>query len=204
MDWKKPGLIATDNPIFPWMILLNTTLITIIGTLISIAPNIASLVIRGALQLSSDEMRWVSIGFIMTLGIVLPLGVWLAGRFGYKKMFVIGIVVFIVGLLFSACCFDFWSCLIGRNIMGLGAGIIFPLSNAMIAQVFPKERLSMALALYIGCAFGFGTAAGHYMGGICTQYISWQSIFWISALASLPSLLLTCALHEESEPQVDK
>jgi len=204
VNWKKPGIIASDKPLYPWIILFNTTFISFVASIIAVGPNVEGLTIRGALHLSSDEMRWVSIGFIMMLGGVLPLGIWMAERFGYKVLFFIGTVIFTLGCVGSAFPWDFYSCLAGRVIMGLGGGIVFPLANSLIAKVFPKQTLPVALALYIGFGFGVGSGAGYFLGGYCAQYIGWQSLFLISAFLCVPSLFLTWLFHEESDPKPEE
>ncbi len=204
ISWDRPGIISSARLVYPWLIWLNVTFISLITGVIAVAPNVAATAIRGDLCLSSDEMLWVSIGFIMMLGLVLPLGIWLAEKYGYKKLFFIGTVIFILGLIAASQAKSFIPFLAGRMIEGIGGGFIFPMSTALLVKVFPKKTLSIALALYIGFGFGLGAGLGYFMGGFCTQNWGWQSIFIVSAFFSLPSLVLTWLLHEETEKKPEE
>lgn len=199
MNWKQPNVFPSTHPFYPWLIHLNLTFLTMITAIAVVAPNVAGTLIRGALQLSSDEMRWVGIGYIMMLGLILPLGVWLAERFGYKKIIFMGTIIFILGSLLSAFCWEFYSCLLGRNLLGIGAGMILPLANTILVQVMPRKNLAPALALYIGFGFGVAAGLGYVIGGFFSQYVDWQMIFLFITAASLPSLVLIAILHQETE-----
>ncbi|HUD01823.1 MAG TPA: MFS transporter [Rhabdochlamydiaceae bacterium] len=197
MSWRTPRF---SSPFLPWLILANVIFASVIGVISATAGYVADSTIQGALQMSNDDLRWISVSFIMMLGIILPLGIYLAVRYGYKIIFFYGLAVFVFGSLLNSLAFDFWSLLISRAIAGAGAGALFPLSIAIIAQIFPKDKLTLPLALYVGLGFGIGTVLGYLVGGYFVQYISWQSPFFLCFLLGLPSLLLTALLHKETEP----
>lgn len=200
MNWRAPQFIDPSSRFLPWLILANVIFATVIGVISATAGYVADSTIQGALQMSNDDLRWISVSFIMMLGIILPLGIYLALRYGYKIIFFMGLGVFVVGSLLNGLAFDFWSLLISRAIAGAGAGALFPLSIAIIAQIFPKEKLTLPLALYVGLGFGIGTVLGYLVGGYFVQYISWQSSFFLCFILGLPSLLVTALLHKETEP----
>jgi DHA2 family multidrug resistance protein len=190
--------VNRKGPIYPWLILLNVTLATIIGTLSATAGFVVNSNIRGTLMLSSDDLQWITISFIMMLGTILPLAVWLADQYGYKKVFLIGIAVFVFGSLLDGFASNFWTFMGSRMIAGMGAGALFPLSVAIIDQTFPKTKLPFAMSLYIGLGFGFGTVAGVMVGGYFAQYFTWESVFYLCFLLGIPILFVTWFLHEES------
>lgn len=200
MNWRAPTFIDPSNRFLPWLILANVIFATVIGVVSATAGYVADSTIQGALQMSDDDLRWISVSFIMMLGIILPLGVYLAVKYGFKIMFFMGLVVFIFGSLLNGFAFDFWSLLLSRVIAGAGAGALFPLSIAIIAQIFPQEKRTLPLALYVGLGFGIGTVLGYLVGGYFTQYISWQSSFLLCCFLGLPLLLVTALLHKETEP----
>jgi DHA2 family multidrug resistance protein len=199
-DWRSPKFINPSNPLLPWLILANIIFATVIGFISALGGFIADSTVRGSLMLSSDDNRWISISFIMMLGIILPLAIYLAERYGYKIIFFAGLFVFVFGSLLNGFAFDFLSLLISRAIAGAGAGALFPLSIAVIAQTFSKKSLTLALSLYVGLGFGIGTALGFLISGYLVQYISWQSPFFLCFLLGIPSLLVTALLHSETKP----
>lgn len=201
-NWKNWCWSKADHPWACWYILANLTLVTFIAVSTVVAPNVAASHIRGDIKLSSDDMRWISIGYIMMLGLVLPLGIWLAEKFGYKKILLMGIGIFITGPLVATFNWNFFSTMIGRSLAGIGAGIIMPLSNAIIVKETPLKYQAIALALYVGIGLGVSTGVGFYFGGWCTQILGWRWLFALIAIAALPFLITTFLFHRETEANV--
>jgi DHA2 family multidrug resistance protein len=186
-----------------WIVLWNIILIGLLGVFSGSAGFIGESTLQGDLALSSDDMRWVSISYIMVLGMVLPLAVFLAQRYGYKRIFFYGSAVFLMGSLFSGFAFDFTSTLLSRALSGIGAGALFPLSIAVIDQVFTKKQITFALVLYVGLVFGGGSGLGFLLGGYLVQYVSWQSPFLVCSAVGCVSLFITHFFHPETEPHRD-
>jgi len=87
IDWKK-NIFALDRPkSYPWIVLMNLILVGTVGVISANAGFVVQSTLQGALMMSQDDMRWISISYIMMLGIILPLAVFLAERYGYKKIF---------------------------------------------------------------------------------------------------------------------
>ncbi len=181
-----------------WLILWNIVLIGIVGVISANAGFVVESTLRGALQLGSDDMKWISISLIMMLGIILPLAVFLAQRYGYKRVFFWGTVVFLLGTLLNSFAFDYYSVLVARALGGIGAGALFPLSIAIIDKVFPKQKVALAITLYVGLVFGFGSSLGFIIGGYFVQFINWHAPFLLCLIVGIPSLFLTHFLHEET------
>lgn len=74
MNWRSPELINPASKFLPWLILANVIFATVIGVISATAGYVADSTIQGALQMSDDDLRWISVSFIMMLGIILPWG----------------------------------------------------------------------------------------------------------------------------------
>lgn len=180
---------------------MNVILAGLIGSISAIAGFISESTFQSSLMLSDDAMRWVSISFIMMLGIILPLAVFLAEKFGYKLLFFYGLIVFLLGSFLNCIATGFISLILSRLVAGAGAGALFPLSIAIIDQVFPKKQVATALALYVGIVFGLGGGVGFFVGGYFSEYLTWQSPFLLCFLAGLPVLPMTWIFHEDTQPK---
>lgn len=203
-SWNTPIFLKEGHPLLPWFILANVTYISLISVFSATGGFVADSTIRGALRLSSDDLQWISISFIMMLGIILPYAIWLAERYGYKRMFFVGTLIFLLGSFLNSLAYDFYSLLISRALAGMGAGALFPISLAVIDRTFPKERLTLAISLYIGLGFGGGTLVAFLAGGYLVQYLSWQSVFWMCGILSLPVLVATWLFHAETEEKKNR
>lgn len=203
ISWRSPNIISQASRFLPWIILANVTYFSFVSVISATGGFITDSTVRGALMLSSDNERWISISFIMMLGITLPYAIWLAERFGYKLLFFLGGGVFLLGSLLNGLSFDFWSLLVSRAVAGAGAGALFPLSIALINQNFPKDLIDVAVPLYIGIGFGGATFFAFLSSGYLIQYVSWQSLFLLCFVLSIPALIATWLFHPETEANKD-
>lgn len=199
-SWKLPNIIKSET-LLSWLIVANVTFISMVGVFSATGGFVADSTIRGALKLSSDDLQWISVSFIMMLGIILPYAIWLAERYGYKRIFFAGACTFILGSFLNGLASDFYTLLISRALAGMGAGALFPISIAVIDHIFPKEKLTLAISLYVGGGFGGGTLGAFLMSGYLVQFVSWQAVFWACGLLSVPVLVTTWLLHPETEPK---
>ncbi len=199
MNWKNPTLISPDRPIYRWLVWLNIAFITHFAVASAGIGFVANSTIRGALMLSSDQQQWLSIAYIMMLANTLPIAIFCAERFGYKITFFMGIFFFGFGSLLDGMAGSFSGFMSSRMLAGAGAGTLFPTSLALIGKVFPRNQVSLAIAAFIGVAFGLGTAFGFIWGGLLTQFFGWEWGFLLCFFAALPALMMTALLVPESE-----
>ncbi len=114
----------------------------------------------------------------------IPLMGKMSDRFGRKRIFMIGIVLFSFGSLLSAFAPSFFAFLLGRVIQAIGTGGIFPITAAFIALSFPDATRAKMLG-YIGVVFGLGTILGPIAGGLIIGNFEWQWIFLINVPISI-------------------
>jgi DHA2 family multidrug resistance protein len=130
--------------------------------------------IQGELALSSPKAQWIQIFYLLAVNSVVPAANWFAERFGYKTMYGLGVLIFALGSGAAALATNFWMLGIVRFIEGIGAGIIFPVGLALIFRNVPKEKLGLALNLYIAVSFGGGLGLGMPLSGYFTEFSSWR------------------------------
>jgi EmrB/QacA subfamily drug resistance transporter len=136
--------------------------------------------IESALSTGLGGVQWILDGYTLPLAaLVLTAGA-LADRFGRRRLFIIGLVIFTAA---SAVCGAAGSIDVldaARAVQGVGAALLFAVSLALIAHATPQaaER-TKAMALY-GATIGLGLAIGPLVGGALTQAISWRAIFLVN------------------------
>jgi EmrB/QacA subfamily drug resistance transporter len=160
--------------------------------------NVALPSIQEDLGFSQENLQWVISAYALVFGGFLLLGGRLADIVGRRAVFVGGLVVFTVG---SLLCGFAWSdeALIGaRAIQGLGAAAITPAALAILTRTFTEGReRNIALGAW-GAVGGFGAAAGVLLGGILTDLLAWEWIFWVNVPVGLVALVLAPILLSES------
>lgn len=201
--WQRPAFTKPDSPIFPWLILLNVIVTTFMAIMSTTITLIADETIQGELGLSSPEASWVITFYLLGLNSTVPSASWMSERFGFRKMYAFGVLVFTIGSGFAGLAPNFWTLGACRFVEGIGAGYIFPIGLAMITRNIPKKRLSLALNLYIAISFGGGSGLGMILAGYFSQFASWRELF----LLFLPFgglATLDCWLFHEDTPQTNK
>jgi EmrB/QacA subfamily drug resistance transporter len=135
--------------------------------------------LRADLHSSLQSLEWTVNAYNLSFACFLLTGAALGDRFGRRRMFTIGLLLF-TGASALAALSPTASMLIGaRAIQGAGAAIVFPLSLTLISEAFPVEKRGAAIGLWGGIT-GLGVAFGPVIGGAVVTGINWHWIFWLN------------------------
>ena len=150
--------------------------------------------IRADLGASLEALEWTVNAYTLAFAVFLLTGAALGDRFGRRRVFVAGLVLFTTASAAAALAPGTGALIAARAVQGLGAAIIAPLSLTLLSAAVPAERRGMAIGLWSGVS-GLGVALGPLVGGAVIEGISWQWIFWLNvpvgvALAPLAARLL--------------
>ncbi len=171
---------------------------TIVGTAL---PRILS-------DLHGTELyTWVVTVYLLTSTVTGPLYGKLSDQFGRRPMLMIGIGLFLLGSLLSGLSQTMWQLILFRGIQGLGAGALFPISLAVIGDLFSPRERGRYQGLF-GGVFAIAMLVGPFLGGYLTDNISWHWIFYVNLPVGLVALaviwrLLPAIRHPERVVSVD-
>ncbi|HET8874250.1 MAG TPA: DHA2 family efflux MFS transporter permease subunit [Gaiellaceae bacterium] len=136
-------------------------------------------VIRVDLGASLEELEWTVNAYTLTFAVLLLTGAALGDRFGRRRMFVIGLVLFTGASAAAALAPSMNALIAARAIQGIGGAIVTPLTLTILSDAFPKEKRGLALGAWSGIA-GLAVASGPLVGGAVVDGISWQWLFWLN------------------------
>jgi MFS family permease len=128
-------------------------------------------------------VAWVTAAFLIVGSAVSPLFGKLGDSYGKKKMFLIALTFYTVGVGLAGLSPSIYFLIAARAIQGIGFAIV-PLALAIIAETFPKERIATAQGI-VSATFGIGAAAGLVVGSYIIQYVSWQWAFHSAFILSV-------------------
>ncbi len=168
---------------------------TIVGTAL---PQIVT-------DLSGNELyTWVVTIYLLTSTITGPIYGKLSDQFGRKLLLLIGIGLFLLGSALCGLAQDMVQLILFRGLQGLGAGALFPISLAVIGDLFsPKER-GKYQGLF-GAVFGLSAIIGPAMGGFLTDQVSWHWVFWVNLpLGALAVYIIARLLPAHTESGVTR
>ncbi|PIS01026.1 MAG: hypothetical protein COT84_04280 [Chlamydiae bacterium CG10_big_fil_rev_8_21_14_0_10_35_9] len=182
-----------------WLILFNVIIATNLAIISAVTSAVAESSIIGDLGIEGSVQQWVTILYFLGVNSAVPIGNWLGDRFGYKRMYFIGVSFFILGSFFVGLSSNFHMIVASRFIEGIGAGLIFPVGLALIMKNFPKEKLSLPINLYLGLSFGGGIGLGSIISGYFAQAGYWQACFFMNIPFGIFCLIATYYEIKETE-----
>jgi EmrB/QacA subfamily drug resistance transporter len=122
---------------------------------------------------------WAFTAYLLTSTISGPLYGKLSDLFGRRPVFLFGIGVFMLGSVLAGLSQEMWQLVAARGIQGLGAGALFPIAMAIIADVFAPSERGRYQGLF-GAVFGLSSLLGPAIGGLITDTIGWPFVFFIN------------------------
>jgi EmrB/QacA subfamily drug resistance transporter len=160
--------------------------------------NVALPSIQTDLGFSQENLQWVISAYALVFGGFLLLGGRLADILGRRRVYFAGLILFSIGSLLCGLAWSESSLIGARAIQGLGAATITPSALSILTTTFTEGReRNIALGAW-GAVGGFGAAAGVLLGGILTDLLSWEWIFFVNVPIGAAALVLTPILLTES------
>jgi EmrB/QacA subfamily drug resistance transporter len=153
--------------------------------------------IRLDLAATMEQLEWTVNAYSLSFAVLLMTGAALGDRFGRRRMFVAGLGLFTAASAACAAAPGIGWLIAARAVQGCGAAIVMPLAMALLSNGFPPERRGRALGIFTGLT-GLAVVAGPVVGGIVTEGLAWQWIFWLNVPIGLVSIPLVLRRVPES------
>jgi EmrB/QacA subfamily drug resistance transporter len=161
-----------------WAVVI-TSLALFMATMDNLVVTTALPVIRLHLRAGLSGLEWTVNAYTLTFAVLLLTGAALGDRFGRRRMFLSGLVLFTAASAAAALSPTVGWLVVARAVQGVGAAFIMPLSLTLLSAAVSPERRNAALGLW-GAIGGVAVATGPLVGGAVTSGWSWQYIFWIN------------------------
>jgi EmrB/QacA subfamily drug resistance transporter len=163
--------------------------------------NVALPAMQDDLDLAQGSLQWVVSAYALTYAGFLLLGGRAADVLGRRRMLVAGIALFAVGSLAAGLAWDGGTLIGARALQGLGAAVLSPAALALLTTTFPEQReRNLALGVW-GAVGGIGAAAGVLLGGLFTDLVGWEWIFFVNLPVAAAAALLAPSLLDEHRAQ---
>src|SRR5512132_2121188 len=147
--------------------------------------------IRVDLHATVEQLEWTVNAYNLSFAVLLITGAALGDRFGRRKLYAAGLVLFSAASAVSALAPDVGTLIAARAVQGAGSALIMPLGLALLSAAFPPERRGAAIGIFSAIT-GLAVASGPLVGGAVVEGIDWQWIFWVNVpigLAAIPFVL---------------
>ena len=151
--------------------------------------NVALSDIMKDLNISVSTAQWLSTGYMLTTGIIIPFTAFLIDKFKNRTLFFISIGLFTIGTIIGAFATNFTMLLTARLIQGLASGIIIPLMQTVFMIIFPIEKRGFAMGI-VGIVLAFAPAIGPTLSGWIINIYPWRYLFYVTLPFAILDLIL--------------
>jgi len=177
-------LLAVSFGLF--MIMLDNTVVNVA------LPSIAT-----SFNVSLSELEWVVVGYALSFATFMLTGGKLADRYGRRKLFIVGLVIFTGASLACGLAPTVGFLIAARVVQGVGGAIMNPATLSIITATFPPRQRGMAIGIWAGVS-AMALAIGPLVGGILTEYVDWSWIFFINVPVGIVGIAVTRWAVDES------
>ncbi|AOB32683.1 hypothetical protein AKI39_20970 [Bordetella sp. H567] len=182
-------------------LLAATILASSMAFIDGIVVNVALPAIQAQFHTGFGVLQWVVNGYALVLGALILMGGVLGDRYGRRRIFISGIVLFTLASIGCALAPAAGALIAARVLQGLGGALLVPQSLAIIAAAYPKDVRGRAVGIWAAAA-ALTTVSGPILGGIFIDVLSWRAVFWINLPLAVIAVGLTLRFVPESHGAV--
>jgi EmrB/QacA subfamily drug resistance transporter len=169
-----------------FMIMLDNTVV-----------NVALPTMQRDLHVSVSQLEWVVIAYALTFAALLITGGKLGDLYGRRRLFVIGLAIFTLSSLACGLASSAGFLIGARTVQGVGAALMSPATLSIIVATFPPKQRGTAIGIWAGVS-ALALAIGPLGGGLITQHINWNWIFFINVPVGVIAIVVSQLVIRES------
>jgi len=173
-------------------VVLRVAIVLVVGALAplfdSTMVNVALHTIATDMKTTIATMQWITTGYILAMGLAVPVSGWATKRFGGKRVYIFSMVLFLIGSVCSMLSWNIDSLIAFRVLQGMGAGLMMPTLQTELVQVSGGRNLGRIMSI-VSIPSLLGPILGPVLGGIIVSTLNWRAIFWVNipiCIAAIP------------------
>jgi EmrB/QacA subfamily drug resistance transporter len=172
----------------------------LLNSIDSTVVNVALPTLAKEFNVEATSIESLIIGYLVSLAVFMPASGWLGDRFGYKRIFLLALLLFTGASALCGLAQSLDQLILFRVIQGAGGGLLTPVGMAMLYRTYPPEE-RVAVARILMFATIVGPVAGPVLGGYLVEDFSWRWIFYVNVPVGIGALLFGFLfLIERNEP----
>jgi EmrB/QacA subfamily drug resistance transporter len=189
-----------------WLTLVATIVGSSMALLDGSVVNIALPAIQKALHADAAATQWIVNAYLLLLGALVLIGGSAADLYGRRRIFVLGVAVFIAASIACGLSPNITALIVSRALQGFGAALLTPASLAMLGATFAEHERGKAIGIWAG-ASALTMAAGPLLGGWLVDQVSWRAIFLLNVPLAIAAaglaLFFGCESKDPCAKQLD-
>jgi EmrB/QacA subfamily drug resistance transporter len=187
--------------------LIRLSLVIVVG---GVAPlidttvvNVALRTIGASLKVDAIQTQWVTTAYLLTLAVTVPVTAWASDRFRAKRLWLIGLVVFLIGSGLCALAGSFGALIAFRALQGVGAGTMLPVLQTILVRAAGPAKVGRAITIVM-LVSTIAPIAGPLVGGAIVSGASWRWVFVINIPICIAAAALAAVYIPRESTQRDK
>ncbi|MYL59814.1 DHA2 family efflux MFS transporter permease subunit, partial [Virgibacillus halodenitrificans] len=203
---KKYEYLSEDPNVKTLPIMLSLIIGAFFAILNETLLNIALTTLMEEFHISLPTVQWMATGFMLVMGIVIPVSALLLQWFTTRQLFLGTMTVFSIGTAISAMAPSFSILLVGRLIQAVGTGLLMPIIFNVFLLIYPPHKRGKIMGI-VGLVIMFAPAIGPTLSGVIVEYLGWRYLF----ITVLPFAVFSIAfaykflinVSEVTRPKID-
>ena len=151
-------------------------------------------------SIDATTAQWLTTGFLLVNAIMIPITAFCQEKFSIRALFSFAMATFAIGSVLCAWGPVFYVLMAGRMLQAVGAGIMMPMSMAVMLTAFPVSHRGEAMGI-VGTVFACAPAIGPFASGVMVAYVGWHIMFWIIVAFCIIIVILGFFLIEKNVPE---
>ncbi len=185
--------------VYRWLVLASVMVGTFMAVLDSTIVTVALPKLMAVFGVSVDSVEWVLTAYLLIFAVMLTSSGWLADRFGYKTMFIVGLFLFTLGSFLCSLAGSFSVLIAFRVLQGAGAAFLLSIGIPLITREFPPRMRGVALGFWSVSASA-SVSLGPTFGGYLIDRYDWNVIFDVNVPVGLMGMIAAWIILREHRP----
>lgn len=161
--------------------------------------NVGISTLGGEFDASLATIEWVATGYLLAVALAIPVAGWAMARYGAKRMWLLGLTLFLVGSTLCAVAWNAESLIAFRIVQGLGGGMVDPIMMTVVAGAAGPQRIGRVMGL-ISIPITLGPVVGPIVGGLILDSLSWEWMFLVNIPFALAAIVLAIRVLPADPP----
>lgn len=177
------------------LIFINIIISCIATSLLATALTTALPPIISELGISVTKGQWLTSGYSLAMGIMMPLTAFLITRFPTRKLYIGSLVLFILGLIVCVISTNFYIMMTGRVMQACSNGILTSMAQVVLLTIYPPEQRGSIMGWY-GLSIGAAPVIAPTLAGVIVDAFGWRAIFFVSIVITVISLVFAVKVFD--------
>lgn len=168
-----------------WVVLVGGMAVVFDTTIVAVALHTLAI----DLHTTVATIQWVTTGYLLALGVTVPLAGWAQKRVGSKRLWMVALAIFLLGSILSSLAWSAPSLIAFRAVQGVGGGLMLPLTLTLVMQAAGGKRLGTIMSV-VSLPTVLGPILGPVVGGLILTYLHWSWLFWVNVPFCVAGMVL--------------